>query len=185
MHAAAPGPAPATTGPTVVVVGIGADGWDGLSPRARRAVEDADVLRGSARQLALVPDEVGAERVPWPSPLSDALPDLVVRQAGRATVVLASGDPMLSGIGTTLTRLLGHERVRVLPAPSAVTIELLLMFCALNGATDTPWRTSQRQMPAVTTDLPASDVVPATRSAPPVPLVLTRDMMPIAVRGAP
>ena len=41
----------------VVVVGIGADGWDGLSPRARRAVEDADVLRGSARQLALVPAE--------------------------------------------------------------------------------------------------------------------------------
>ena len=26
----------------IVVVGIGADGWDGLSPRARRAVEDAD-----------------------------------------------------------------------------------------------------------------------------------------------
>src|SRR3954467_5793258 len=55
---------------------------------------------------------------------------------------------------------------RPISAPSAVTIELLLMFCALNGATDTPWRASQRQMPAVTTDLPASDVVPATSSAP-------------------
>src|SRR6185312_4142591 len=55
---------------------------------------------------------------------------------------------------------------RPISAPSGVTIELLLMFCALNGATETPWRTSQRQMPAVTTDLPASDVVPATSSAP-------------------
>src|SRR4051794_12085402 len=55
---------------------------------------------------------------------------------------------------------------RPISAPSAVTIELLLMFCALNGATDTPWRASQRQMPAVTTDLPASDVVPATSSEP-------------------
>src|SRR5436305_6901535 len=55
---------------------------------------------------------------------------------------------------------------RPISAPSAVTTELLLMFCALNGATDTPWRTSQRQRPAVTTDLPASDVVPATSSAP-------------------
>lgn len=39
------------------------------------------------------------------------------------------------------------------------------MFCALNGATRTPWRASQRQMPAVTTLLPASEVVPATSSA--------------------
>ena len=39
------------------------------------------------------------------------------------------------------------------------------MFCALNGATDTPCRASQRQMPAVTTLLPASEVVPATRGA--------------------
>lgn len=40
------------------------------------------------------------------------------------------------------------------------------MFCALNGATFTPRRTSQRQMPAVTTLLPASEVVPATSSPP-------------------
>ena len=58
------------------MVGIGADGWDGLSPRARRAVEDADVLRGSARQLGLVPAEVDAERVPWPSPMGPALEKL-------------------------------------------------------------------------------------------------------------
>lgn len=40
------------------------------------------------------------------------------------------------------------------------------MFWALNGATFTPRRTSQRQMPAVTTLLPASDAVPATSSPP-------------------
>src|SRR4051794_374549 len=36
------------------------------------------------------------------------------------------------------------------------------MFCALNGATRRPCRASHRQIPAVTTLLPASDVVPAT-----------------------
>src|SRR3954471_9874082 len=36
------------------------------------------------------------------------------------------------------------------------------MFCALNGATRRPCRASHRQTPAVTTLLPASDVVPAT-----------------------
>ena len=40
------------------------------------------------------------------------------------------------------------------------------MFCALNGATRTPCARSQRQRPAVTTHLPASECVPATSSAP-------------------
>ena len=40
------------------------------------------------------------------------------------------------------------------------------MFWALNGATLTPWRRSQRMMPATMTLLPASEVVPATSSAP-------------------
>ncbi|MGY1705898.1 precorrin-6y C5,15-methyltransferase (decarboxylating) subunit CbiE [Geodermatophilus sp. SYSU D00697] len=106
----------------LVVVGIGADGWDGLAPASRAEVERAEVLLGSARQLALVPPAVGARRVPWPSPLSEALPGLLEEHAGRAVVVLASGDPMLSGIGTTLTRLLGSDRVRVLPAPSSVSL---------------------------------------------------------------
>ena len=135
MHAAAPGPSPAPTGAAVVVVGIGADGWDGLPVASRAVVERADVLLGSARQLALVPGSVGAERVPWPSPLSEALPGVLDRQAGRATVVLASGDPMLSGIGTTLTRLLGHERVRVLPAPSSASLACARLGWAVEDTT--------------------------------------------------
>ena len=106
----------------IVVVGIGADGWAGLAPASCAAIERAEVLVGSVRQLALVPEKVPAERVPWPSPMSQALPGLFEEHAGRAVVVLASGDPMLSGIGTTLTRLLGRGRVRVLPAPSSVSL---------------------------------------------------------------
>jgi len=103
------------------VVGIGADGWDGLSARARDAVTAAEVLLGSERQLALVPDS-GAKRVPWPSPLLPQLDALLAEHAGRRVCVLASGDPLLSGIGTTLIRRLGAERVRVLPAVSSVTL---------------------------------------------------------------
>ena len=40
------------------------------------------------------------------------------------------------------------------------------MFCALNGATATPRRRSHRQIPATSALLPASEVVPATSSAP-------------------
>jgi precorrin-6Y C5,15-methyltransferase (decarboxylating) len=105
-----------------VVVGIGADGWNGLAPTSCAEIERAEVLVGSRRQLALVPASVTAQRVPWPSPMSEAVPGLFEEHTGRAVVVLASGDPMLSGIGTTLTRLLGRERVRVLPAPSSVSL---------------------------------------------------------------
>jgi precorrin-6Y C5,15-methyltransferase (decarboxylating) len=106
----------------VVVVGIGADGWEGLSPRARRTIEAADVLRGSARQLGLVPADVPAERLPWPSPMAPALAGLPAAHPGRRVVVLASGDPMLSGVGTALVRLLGAAAVEVLPHPSSVSL---------------------------------------------------------------
>jgi precorrin-6B C5,15-methyltransferase / cobalt-precorrin-6B C5,C15-methyltransferase len=106
----------------VTVVGIGADGWDGLSPAGRRAIEGADVLRGSARQLELVPPSVGAERVPWPSPMAPALAGLPDAHPGRRVVVLASGDPMLSGVGTSLVRLHGPDAVEVVPHPSSVTL---------------------------------------------------------------
>ncbi|WP_040337052.1 bifunctional cobalt-precorrin-7 (C(5))-methyltransferase/cobalt-precorrin-6B (C(15))-methyltransferase [Candidatus Blastococcus massiliensis] len=110
------GPAPVT------VVGIGADGWDGLSPSARAAIEGAEVLRGSARQLGLVPGDVPAERVPWPSPMGPELEALPGAHPGCRVVVLASGDPMLSGVGTSLVRLHGADAVRVVPHPSSVTL---------------------------------------------------------------
>ncbi|MBB4919920.1 precorrin-6y C5,15-methyltransferase (decarboxylating) subunit CbiE [Streptosporangium saharense] len=107
----------------ITVVGVGADGWAGLSPRAREELLAADVLMGGSRQLDLVPVSVcTAERVVWPSPLLPALPGLVEANRGRAVCVLASGDPMFHGIGTTLVRLLGAERVRVLPSLSSVSL---------------------------------------------------------------
>ncbi|ADB73344.1 bifunctional cobalt-precorrin-7 (C(5))-methyltransferase/cobalt-precorrin-6B (C(15))-methyltransferase [Geodermatophilus obscurus] len=140
----------------VVVVGIGADGWDGLSPRARRAVEDADVLRGSARQLALVPDDVPAERVPWPSPMAPALAGLLDAHPGRRVVVLASGDPMLSGVGASLVRLHGAGAVEVLPHPSSVTLA-----CARLG-----WAVEDTQVVSVVgrpVDLVAAHATPGRR----------------------
>ena len=56
---------------------------------------------------------------------------------------------------------------RPISPPSSATAELLDMFCALNGATRTPRRRSQRQMPATSMLLPASEPVPATR----IPLI--------------
>ncbi|WP_283137637.1 precorrin-6y C5,15-methyltransferase (decarboxylating) subunit CbiE [Rhizohabitans arisaemae] len=103
------------------VVGVGADGWDGLSPSARREIGEAEVLMGGARQLDLVPD-TGAERVVWPSPMLPALPALLAEHDGRRICVLASGDPMFFGVGTVLARLVGPERIIVLPHPSSISL---------------------------------------------------------------
>ncbi|MCA0144121.1 precorrin-6y C5,15-methyltransferase (decarboxylating) subunit CbiE [Blastococcus sp. LR1] len=119
----------------VTVVGIGADGWDGLSPTARRAIESADVLRGSARQLGLVPASVTAERVPWPSPMGPALAAVRETHPGRRVVVLASGDPMFSGIGTSLVRALGPEVVDVVPHSSSVTLACARLGWAVEETT--------------------------------------------------
>ena len=84
------------------------------------AVEQAEAVVGSPRQLALLPARVPGRRVPLPSPLQPGLSALVESQGGL--VVLASGDPMFYGIGATLVRLLGPERLRVLPHPSSVSL---------------------------------------------------------------
>ena len=132
-------PAPElSAGGPVVVVGIGADGWDGLSPAARRSIEAAEVLRGSERQLALVPSHVGAERVPWPRPLAPALTGLREAHPGRRVVVLASGDPMFSGIGTSLVRELGPDAVDVVPHPSSVTLACARMGWSVEETTVVP-----------------------------------------------
>jgi len=106
--------------PALVVVGIGADGWAGLGEDARAAVLGAEVIVGSRRQLALLPPTAAAHR-PWPSPI-DGLVDELCDGAGPATCVLASGDPMLHGIGATLARRLGPGRVLVHPHPSAFAL---------------------------------------------------------------
>jgi precorrin-6Y C5,15-methyltransferase (decarboxylating) len=105
--------------PAIMVVGIGEGGWNGLGCDAREALRRAPAIVGSARQLALLPD-LGVECRPLPTPLLEHLDDLVRDNPGLC--LLASGDPMLHGIGATLARRLGRERMTVFPAASSVAL---------------------------------------------------------------
>jgi precorrin-6Y C5,15-methyltransferase (decarboxylating) len=78
------------------------------------------LIYGSRRQLDLLDGSVSAARREWPSPLLPVLPGLFDSESD--VHVLASGDPLLHGVGSTLIRLFGAERVRVLPHVSAVTL---------------------------------------------------------------
>lgn len=109
-----------SAGARITVVGIGADGWSGLSETARAAVLSADEVIGSERQLALLPEGAAAGRA-WPSPITPLLDELVALEAGTICV-LASGDPMLHGIGATLARRIPNGRLSVISHPSAFAL---------------------------------------------------------------
>ncbi len=157
-------PAPSAPGllPHFVVVGIGADGWDGLSPRAQRELRDATVIYGSARQLALLPGDLAAETIAWASPMSEHLRAVLAPDTDQPDTdqpgtdqpgtdqpgpgrrhLLASGDPMFHGLGASVVRAVGRERVTVLPGPSSVSLAAArlgwdLARCAVHSLVTAP-----------------------------------------------
>lgn len=105
--------------PWLTVVGIGEDGYPGLGKSARRALLEAQVVIGGPRQLALLPPCIRAVREPWPQPFALAP---VLDRRGTPVCVLASGDPMLFGVGASLSRQLSADELQVLPAPSSYSL---------------------------------------------------------------
>lgn len=105
------------------IVGIHDDGEPGLTPAARARLAVADLAIGGRRQLAsvaaLLPE--GCETRDNSGQLS-AVPGWVQQAlaAGRRVVVVATGDPLLHGIGTFLIKKLGTEVLEIWPAVSTL-----------------------------------------------------------------
>ena len=102
------------------VVGIGEDGLEGVSPKAKKLIESAEVLFGGKRHLQMVPDEK-AEKIIWAKRMREAVPKILERR-GQNIVVLASGDPMCYGIGTKLLRPLEFEEVEIHPVVNSFSL---------------------------------------------------------------
>ena len=114
--------------PWLTVVGIGEEGFSGLGKRARHALMNANKVFGGQRQLDLLPACIRAERLTWPSPFSMA-PVLDLRH--QPVCVLASGDPMLFGVGASLARRIPREEMRVLSSPSSCSLAAARLGWAL------------------------------------------------------
>jgi precorrin-6B C5,15-methyltransferase / cobalt-precorrin-6B C5,C15-methyltransferase len=106
----------------IEVVGLSARGWSDLHERLRSLIQQAEVLIGSPRLLDLIPRFPAQQRLEWPSPLRAGLPILLDEVAGCRVVALASGDPLVAGIGTTLVEMLGVAELRIHPAVSSVAL---------------------------------------------------------------
>ena len=118
--------------PWLTVVGIGEEGYAGLGKAARRALLAAKVIVGAPRQLQLLPRCIRAPQQTWPSPFS--LDDVLARR-GTPVCVLASGDPMLFGVGASLARQVPADELQVLPAPSSVSLAAARMAWPLQEVT--------------------------------------------------
>jgi len=104
------------------VVGIGAEGWESLAPDQRDRVLGARLVLGGRRHLDLLPDVEGQQRQSWPTDLRSALPAMLRGHEDQTIAVLASGDPLLAGVGGTLVELFGAAAVRIHPAVSSPSL---------------------------------------------------------------
>jgi precorrin-6B C5,15-methyltransferase / cobalt-precorrin-6B C5,C15-methyltransferase len=102
------------------VIGIGDDGLEAVSATVRKTIDDAEVLLGTERTLALVPPS-NAERHAITSDLN-ALVATIERAGNKRTVLLVYGDPMFYGLARYVCERLGKERFVVLPHVSSMQL---------------------------------------------------------------
>jgi precorrin-6B C5,15-methyltransferase / cobalt-precorrin-6B C5,C15-methyltransferase len=106
--------------PWLSVVGIGDAGLVGLSPVARSCVDRATLLVGGTRHLAMLPADPRPQ-IAWSGPIANTI-DQLLQHRGQPVCVLASGDPMCYGIGSTLARRVDLAEMQIFPAPSAFSL---------------------------------------------------------------
>ena len=103
---------------TLTIIGCGA-GLDCLAQKAFDAALSSEVLAGGERLLRLFPDFKGERIAIGANAVSGAVKLLELAKTKRVSV-LASGDPLLHGIGGTFARLNPGVAVSVIPNVSAM-----------------------------------------------------------------
>ncbi len=115
----------------ILIMGITGAGRESLPTAQLARVLQADLLVGGDRQLGYFPDHT-SERLSMRQGIGTVTRRLrQAHDAGQRVVVLASGDPLCYGIGSSLRRSFAAEELEIVPAPSAYQ----LAFAALGE----PW----------------------------------------------
>jgi precorrin-6Y C5,15-methyltransferase (decarboxylating) len=110
-----------TPQPRIHIIGVGSDGLQGLTSRAREILLNAEVVFGAESVLALLP-ELKAERRPLGADLQETTTQLSALLGKKRLVVVASGDPLFYGVARYLCERLGKETFDVLPHVSSMQL---------------------------------------------------------------
>jgi precorrin-6B C5,15-methyltransferase / cobalt-precorrin-6B C5,C15-methyltransferase len=113
----------------LTIIGMGEDGYEGLSARARQSLADAEAIVGSKRLLAYLPP-LKAERQEWPQPFAEVV-DRIKPLKGRRTVVLATGDPLNYGAARKLIEIVPFAEMEIVPHLSAFSLAAARMGWSL------------------------------------------------------
>lgn len=111
----------------VIIAGVGPGAPDLISEKAKRMIEESDVLIGGKRNLDSFAPE-GKEKIEITNNLSSILEYIQKNKKKKRIVVLASGDPYLFGIGSYLYKNMGESQVETIPGISAMQY-----LCAKTG----------------------------------------------------
>jgi precorrin-6B C5,15-methyltransferase / cobalt-precorrin-6B C5,C15-methyltransferase len=102
------------------IIGIGEDGWEGLSAKAQLIVRSAKHIVGSTRTLAMLP-ATEAMHHEWPQPFSAVVGQLKQLQ-GQPTTILATGDPMNFGVARKVLEFIPKSEINITPHLSAFSL---------------------------------------------------------------
>ncbi len=155
----------------VYVIGVGADGWGGLTAHARQLLEEAEVILGSDNVLPLLPKLPGETIAVGNDPAQ--LVQLVQQNLHRRTVVLASGDPLFYGVARYLCDRLGRDRFEIVPHVSTMQ----LAFARIKESWEDAYLTNLATHPL-------EEVLERIRTAETVGLFTTEKYHPAAIAQA-
>lgn len=102
----------------ISVVGLGPGSTDYLTPLAKRLLDECDYVVGSTRQLEAIAPHNAKEHL-----LDKKLADLIVwlkQNQALSVVVLASGDPMLYGLGKYIRQQMPQDNVQIVSGISSI-----------------------------------------------------------------
>lgn len=104
----------------VYIIGIGDDGFDGLTQASRHLIEQAGLLLGPAKTLAAMPSPTG-RKIEIGANLEEIV-QAIADHAGQPIVLLTVGDPLFYGTARYLCDRLGKERFEVVPHVSSMQL---------------------------------------------------------------
>jgi precorrin-6B C5,15-methyltransferase / cobalt-precorrin-6B C5,C15-methyltransferase len=155
----------------ITIIGIGDDGFEGLTQSALETIRNAKTIFGPSQLLDKVGNN-GAKLVPLSIDLDEAVESLSGTHTGPV-VLLASGDPLFYGVARYLCEKLGKDRFEVVPHVSSMQ----LAFARVKESWDEAYLTNLSSQSL-------SHVISRIRSAEKVGLFTTRDIPPERVAAA-